>query len=278
MNTFFRVACYSSLLGLGAAAVVHADDHARVTLVYDEQKISDPDRAALYDAILAATPLSQWRSVKISTPQKVVTVLHDYYDYWYNPRSNDSTQSYLKVTTQMLDDRIRKANPGKVDSDGGVASGTTLLIPPLPVRGQTAAAPKGAGRLFDVETLSYKKVSSLSGELAQFIEKRPASQRRFTALLPYHIATTTGIQVDRNLLTEALRDPALRDRLPVGAVLMKSSSEAIQLRLPGAASPAPTQAPVVASPHTPDAEATWARDRQRGKDLVKKGGIQPPWI
>src|SRR3954451_11877155 len=71
----------------------------RVVLIYDEQEISDHDRAALYDVIIAASSAEQWRTIKVAKACTIETVVDDYFDYWFASKPNEDPSNKLYQDT-----------------------------------------------------------------------------------------------------------------------------------------------------------------------------------
>lgn len=238
----------------------------RVALVFDDQKISDSDRAALYELILETIPQKEWKSAKTHYAGTVATVVDHYYDYWFDPTESDPAKTYLKVTTQFLSSKIREANEGKIGAANGIKAGTTLLIPPLPVRAATAAGKSTATRTFVPETATYQKFASF--EAAEMIsEETPAMPMLpVKSLESFHEVSATSIEVDWKALQKALASGKVR--LPKDSVLLKTANEDVELTF---FSMPPDQDPqdpwVLHSPHAEDAAPEWQRLRDGAATL-----------
>jgi hypothetical protein len=249
----------------------------RVVLIYDEQEISDHDRAALYDVIIAASSAEQWRTIRVTKACPIETVVDDYFDYWFASKPNEDPSNKLYPDTcAVLAQAIRTRNADKLAADGAVAAGTTLSIPPLPVRGQTKQGEQLRIRLYNPATRSYGWIKSLSKPLPQAADPNDSLA---TKDHPYRNSRVTAIEVDwtavTKLISSARADGSPNPhRIPQGSVIVKIDERTAHLTLYEDVCDADRYAAFV-SPHADAAREELQRNRERLPEILENNPPMP---
>lgn len=164
----------------------------RIRLVFDEQLMTDPVRAQVYDVIAQSVPESEWPTLQITDPTNIPALLNDYFDIYSNGAGA------APRTQRLMTAMVENANAAP---DEGVLAAGEIKVPPVPVRAYSHyAKDEVTTRRFDPESMSYE-LRSPSGTV----------ERRVDEIAP---AASNGI-ARRGRITEvvvSLTD-AVRDRL-----------------------------------------------------------------
>jgi len=122
----------------------------RILLVYDEQAISDRERAALSALVPSTVPLDNWPEVPAQKGESIWKVVKDYFFFWGKDHPN---------TSRTLVTQIQRANGLE---DDVIPEDRTLKIPPLPVRGYSQY-PRGEAdvRTFRPMTHGYGRTAQV---------------------------------------------------------------------------------------------------------------------
>lgn len=118
----------------------------KVALVFDDQKLSDSDRAKLFSIIAESVPFSQWRTVTVIHPMELRAIVDKYYDFF------EGGEFGAPLTAQAAIDVLQQKNGIET---GSVAANTTLKIPPFPVRAYGRFDYPRKFRIFNANTHGY---------------------------------------------------------------------------------------------------------------------------
>ena len=104
------------------------DPPAPVMLVYHEQRLRDPQRAAIVRFVAAAVPPRDWKTEHVAKATTFAGLADDYYDLYERGRFSNP-----RSTAAMIE-ALRRGNP---DLPERIPAGTVVRLPPLPVRAKS---------------------------------------------------------------------------------------------------------------------------------------------
>jgi hypothetical protein len=191
---------------LGLVAPAFAQDPVtqgdRVVLVYDDRRMGDADRAALLTFVAEFIPESAWQTVRLPRATDLRQVVNAYYDFF---QFNDFR---APLTAAAAVEALQEAS----DIDSIVApAGSTLRLPPFPVRAFGRFEQGRAFRLFNAEAHAYA-IRQNSDEVSVPDEPLIGNVAE-PAIRARRAATATGIALPS---TAALAEAIAAGKLPRG--------------------------------------------------------------
>jgi hypothetical protein len=238
-------------------------------LVYDEQKISDHDRWELYNVIIKASDPTGWRTVTTDQDTSLRAIIKRYYLFEDQP-GEQPENNLFKETVDGLKTAIQKRN-GLDPNRDRVDKGTTLRIPPVPVRGHVFNADTPHVRIFDPAKRTYTQVATLTNAPVGGRVITAATTREST----FRDGRLTAIEVDETKVADVVAKEE-------GAILpetisLKTSDHNVRISLlePTSQGCDPEGYRAFVSPHSADAEATLVEYRQRAGEVAQSA---PPLV
>jgi hypothetical protein len=156
----------------------------RIALVYDDQKLSDAERARLFALVAESIPVSEWRQVTVASPTDVRTLVDRYLDYY------PAGQYSAPRTVDAAVDLIRKNN---AIGAGMVPAGVPVKLPPVPIRAKGQFDQDRKLRVYNAEIQGYA-----AGENAESVAlpmNREMAVASSAAVEPLREATATAIMI-----------------------------------------------------------------------------------
>ena len=180
----------------------------QVALLYDDQKLSDGERAKLFSLVADSVPFSQWRTTTVAERTDLRTLVDRFFDYY------SSGPYSAPLTVDAAVEIIRTSNGM---SGTAVPAGTTIRLPPLPMRAKGQFDYAREFRVYNADVQGYSaKQNAETVELPMTREMVLASSPRAD---PLRDATSTGIVIQ---VTDANMNRLTPKALPAGVMALSA--------------------------------------------------------
>jgi hypothetical protein len=180
----------------------------QVALLYDDQKLSDAERAKLFTLVADSVPPQQWRTITLAERTDLRTLVDRFFDYY------PSGQYSAPLTVDAVVEIIRRYN----DVSGiSVPAGTTVRVPPLPMRAKGRFDFEREFRVYNADVQGYS--AKQNAEVVALPTNRELAVPSSPGANPFRDATSTGIVIQ---LTEANINRLTPKTLPAGVIALSA--------------------------------------------------------